>query len=129
MMAIGIGAKGNSNCLDIMTAIEAVERAAGRKASIIATISEAPFEDSTRQAAQNASATFQTQTLAALQERAYECQTLSKRVLKVFGVGSIAEAAALAAAGPGSTLVVTRLTVGFVTAAAALSKDHMKVRA
>ena len=46
-------------------------------------------------------------------------ETHSARVAALAGVGSVAEAAALAAAGPRSTLIVPRLTVGAATCALA----------
>ena len=46
-------------------------------------------------------------------------ETHSARVAAFAGVGSVAEAAALAATGPRSTLIVPRLTVGTATCALA----------
>jgi cobalt-precorrin 5A hydrolase len=46
-------------------------------------------------------------------------ETYSERVAALSGVGSVAEAAALAAAGPASTLIVPRLIVGAATCALA----------
>jgi cobalt-precorrin 5A hydrolase len=48
-------------------------------------------------------------------------ETRSARVATLAGVGSVAEAAALAAAGPASTLLVPRLVVGTATCALATS--------
>jgi cobalt-precorrin 5A hydrolase len=47
--------------------------------------------------------------------------THSERVTALAGVGSVAEAAALAAAGPASKLIVPRLIVGAATCALAAS--------
>ena len=52
-----------------------------------------------------------------------DCLTRSERTLDLFGVASVAEAAALAAAGPGSQLIVPRLIIGNATVAAARSAD------
>ena len=46
-------------------------------------------------------------------------ETHSERVAVLSGVGSVAESAALAAAGPASTLIVPRLIVGAATCALA----------
>jgi cobalt-precorrin 5A hydrolase len=46
-------------------------------------------------------------------------RTQSARSLAAHGVGSVAEAAALAAAGPGATLVLERVASTFVTCALA----------
>jgi cobalt-precorrin 5A hydrolase len=48
-------------------------------------------------------------------------ETHSERVAALAGVGSVAEAAALAAAGPASKLIVPRLIVGAATCALAAS--------
>ena len=48
-----------------------------------------------------------------------QVRTHSERVLALFGVGSVAEAAALAAAGPAARLVVPRIAIGRATCAIA----------
>ncbi|MBL8570554.1 MAG: cobalamin biosynthesis protein [Phreatobacter sp.] len=47
------------------------------------------------------------------------CATRSTRVVALYGVGSVAEAAALAAAGPRANLVLPRISLGRVTCALA----------
>lgn len=47
------------------------------------------------------------------------CATRSTRIASLYGVGSVAEAAALAAAGPGGTLVQSRIATARVTCALA----------
>jgi cobalt-precorrin 5A hydrolase len=47
------------------------------------------------------------------------CATRSSRVVALYGVGSVAEAAALAAAGPQASLILPRLSLGRVTCALA----------
>lgn len=47
------------------------------------------------------------------------CATRSTRVASLYGVGSVAEAAALAAAGPGGALVLPRIATARVTCALA----------
>lgn len=47
------------------------------------------------------------------------CATRSTRVVALYGVGSVAEAAALAAAGPQASLVLPRISLGRVTCALA----------
>jgi cobalt-precorrin 5A hydrolase len=70
---------------------------------------------------------FPIETVAAESLRAVDSRvaTRSERVLKQRGVGSVCEAAALAAAGTGAHLVVTRQvsTDRNATAAAAITKD------
>jgi cobalt-precorrin 5A hydrolase len=53
--------------------------------------------------------------------RASNQTTHSRRVLELMGVGSVAEAAAIAAAGPDARLLVPRLIVGPVTCALAIA--------
>jgi cobalt-precorrin 5A hydrolase len=57
----------------------------------------------------------------ALAARAADAVTRSHRVEARYGVTSIAETAALAGAGPGSRLVVPRVSAGAVTCAIAIS--------
>ena len=70
---------------------------------------------------------FPIETVAAEAMRQVDARviTRSERVLKQRGVGSVCEAAALAAAGAGAHLVVTRMVSAdrHATAAAAISKD------
>ena len=49
------------------------------------------------------------------------CATRSTRIASLYGVGSVAEAAALACAGPGGVLVQSRITTARVTCALARS--------
>ncbi|MBK3778456.1 cobalamin biosynthesis protein [Azospirillum brasilense] len=58
--------------------------------------------------------------LAAVQDRV---QTRSTRVEAAVGVASVAEAAALTAAGPGSTLLLPRRSTPRATCALAISRD------
>ncbi len=55
-------------------------------------------------------------------ERAGGRATYSRRVAELMGVGSVAEAAALAAAGPAGRLVVPRIAIGPATCALARSE-------
>lgn len=54
-----------------------------------------------------------------LEAMAGQVVTRSPRILALHGVGSVAEAAALAAAGPGARLVVARIDAGNATCALA----------
>ena len=127
MIAIGIGARSGVTADEICEAILKTEMAAGERAHVIATFAEAAFHDSACEAAARAATPFQSLTLAELRQRSGDCTTRSERSLAVHGVGSISEAAALAAAGPNSRLIVPRVVSGAVTAAAAMSKDHREV--
>lgn len=52
------------------------------------------------------------------------CATRSTRVVALYGVGSVAEAAALAAAGPGAELILPRIALGRVTCAIARGRTR-----
>lgn len=54
-------------------------------------------------------------------------RTLSERSLAAHGVGSVAEAAALGAAGPGATLLLTRIQSSSVTCALAQSTTPSEI--
>jgi cobalt-precorrin 5A hydrolase len=56
---------------------------------------------------------------AALEAAADRAVTRSERVIALFGVPSLAETAALAGAGPGSRLILPRMSAGGVTCAVA----------
>jgi cobalt-precorrin 5A hydrolase len=51
-------------------------------------------------------------------------QTRSERVLALMGVSSVAEAAALAAAGPSASLIVPRIALGAATCALATNEER-----
>lgn len=52
------------------------------------------------------------------------CATRSTRIASLYGVGSVAEAAALAAAGPGGELIQPRIATARVTCALARSAER-----
>ena len=59
----------------------------------------------------------------ALEAAGARTQTRSERVIALMGVPSVAEAAALAAAGPSARLLAARIAVGPVTCALAETED------
>jgi cobalt-precorrin 5A hydrolase len=61
---------------------------------------------------------------AELERAASRCETRSERVLRATGLPSLAECAALAGAGPGSRLVLERISGGGASCAVALFEDH-----
>ncbi len=124
MIAIGIGATSRATERDIAAAVAELVTSADLCADTLATFAGAPFGDIVGSVAKGAGFAFVAAPLTALQARNAECQTQSKRSTAAHGVASIAEAAALAAAGAGSRLVAARRVVGSVTVAAAQSADH-----
>jgi cobalt-precorrin 5A hydrolase len=122
MIAIGIGASSGAKRDDFASAIGDMRRTANG-GDVVATFDSAAFADSVEAAASGGGIAFRRLALGDLRGRTSECATQSKRSLELFGIASIAEAAALAAAGPGSRLIVPRRIIGRVTVAAAQSAD------
>ena len=122
MIAIGIGANSRAHG-DDFAAVIAVIRRETNGSDVVATFDEAVFANFVEAAASHQSVAYRPLTLEALRERNGDCLTRSERTLDRFGVTSMAEAAALAAAGPGSHLVVPRRIIGNITVAAAKSAD------
>jgi cobalt-precorrin 5A hydrolase len=122
MIAIGVGANNQAHESDFPAALAEACREAGG-ADVITTFDTANFANYVEAAAHQASITYRPLTLDAMRERNGECLTSSGRTLALFGVASIAEAAALAAAGAGSHLIMQRRIIGNITVAAARSMD------
>jgi cobalt-precorrin 5A hydrolase len=129
MIAIGIGATRRVSELDIAAAVAELVTSAGLCADTLATFVGAPFSETVSGVARGAGFAFVALPLTGLQARNAECQTQSKRSTAAHGVASIAEAAALVAAGAGSRLVAARRVVGNVTVAAAQSAEHREAMA
>jgi cobalt-precorrin 5A hydrolase len=123
MIAIGIGANSRAEQRDFAAALNDARQCAGG-ADVVATSEAAAFAPHVREAAQQASLAYRAVTIDSMRARNGDCLTRSERSLSLFGVASIAEAAALAGAGPGSRLIAPRRTVGNVTIAAAQSEDE-----
>ncbi len=125
MIAIGIGANSQAHKHDFATALAEARRAAGG-ADVVATFDVAMFADQVRDAAREASLAYWPVTLDSMRARSGDCLTRSERTLSLFGVASIAEAAALVGAGAGSQLIMARRIAGNITIAAAQSADERK---
>jgi cobalt-precorrin 5A hydrolase len=114
MIAAGIGCKRGAAASDIEAAIHAALASAR-----IATIEAKSAEAGIRTAAAKLGVTLMVVPELELFAANGRVETHSERVAVLSGVGSVAEAAALAAAGPASTLIVPRLIVGAATCALA----------
>ncbi len=125
MIAIGVGANSRAHKEDFVAAIAEMRREAdgGAAGDLIATFDAAIFAPFVKAAAARQSLEFRPIKLEALRARSDDCLTRSARTLGLFGIASVAEAAALAAAGPGSRIVVPRRIIGNITVAAARSAD------
>nr|WP_245280144.1 cobalamin biosynthesis protein [Hyphomicrobium sp. 99] len=115
-----MGANSSAHPDDFFAALEAARRDAGG-CDEVATLATATFAARVQAAASKASVSYRPLMLIALRERSGDCVTRSERSLSMFGVTSIAEAAALVSAGPGSRLVMPRRVIGNITVAAAES--------
>jgi cobalt-precorrin 5A hydrolase len=122
MIAAGIGCKRGATASDIEAAIHAALASAQIEADaldVIATIEAKSAEAGIRTAAAKLGVTLMVVPELELFAANGRVETHSERVAVLSGVGSVAEAAALAAAGPASTLIVPRLIVGAATCALA----------
>jgi cobalt-precorrin 5A hydrolase len=118
-IAIGVGCRGGCPA----GAIEALVRRA------LAGVSDAPLglftlvdkrdEPGLAKAANRLGLSLTYLTREALRDREGDVQTRSERAASLFGVPSVAEAAALAGAGAGSVLIVPRIAEGGATCAIA----------
>ncbi len=125
MIAIGIGANSQAHKHDFAVALAEARQAVGG-GHVVATFDVATFADQVRDAAREADIDYRSVTLDAMRARSGDCLTRSERTLSLFGVASIAEAAALAGAGAGSHLIMARRVAGNITFAAAQSADERR---
>ena len=124
MIVAGIGCRRGAGADDIEAAIRAALDRAGIEAAdlkAIATGSAKASEPGIAATAATLGLTIMPIAEAELKAAGARVQTRSDRVLALTGVPSLAEAAALAAAGPSSRLIASRLVVGAATCALARS--------
>jgi cobalt-precorrin 5A hydrolase len=124
MIAAGIGCKRGAPASDIEAAIRAALARAqiGVEAlDVIATIGAKSGEPGIRAAAQKFGVSFIVVAGPELAAAGGRVETHSERAAAFAGVGSVAEAAALAAAGHASKLIVPRVVGGAATCALAAS--------
>lgn len=126
MIVAGVGCKRGAPAPDIEAAIRAALERAGVAAHAlccIATIAAKESEAGIATAAAKLGVTVVLVPDAQLQMAGARTETRSERVLALTGVSSVAEAAALAAAGPSARLIGPRLVMGAATCALAASGD------
>jgi cobalt-precorrin 5A hydrolase len=124
MIAAGIGCKRGAPACDIEGAIRAALLRTDMTVdalNAIATIEAKSAEAGIRAAARALGIAVVIVPERELLAAGARVETQSERVLALAGVGSVAEAAALAAAGPSATLIATRIIVGAATCALAAS--------
>jgi cobalt-precorrin 5A hydrolase len=124
MIVAGIGCKRGAAASDIEAAIRAALARARVDASNLKAIATSKAKDAEAGIA-TAASIFGVGIMlvpdAELKAAGTRVATRSDRVLALTGVPSLAEAAALAAAGPSSRLIASRLVVGAATCALASS--------
>jgi cobalt-precorrin 5A hydrolase len=124
MIAAGIGCKRGTSAADVEAAIRAAlakAKIAAEALDVIATIEAKSTEAGIRAAAAKLGVAVVIVADPALAAAGESVETHSERVLAMAGVGSVAEAAALAAAGAGSKLLAPRCVAGAATCALAAS--------
>lgn len=122
MIAIGVGYTSSVTADDVIAAIDAAKSKCGEPPALIATVAKEHTSTALELAARHVGLPLQLIDRLKLQERASQCLTRSEHSLVAYGVGSVAEAAALVAAGPNSHCIVPRMTFARVTVAAAQSQ-------
>jgi len=122
----GIGCRKGVSAAQIQAAVEAAfadEALGGRRPGLLAAPAAKDKEDGIRGAAATLGLRLIWISQTALEAAGPRTRTHSARSLAAMNVPSVAEASALAAAGPNGRLLVERLTVGPVTCALAQSES------
>ena len=125
MIVAGVGCRRGAPAPDIETAIRAALARAGIAADAldaIATPQAKRSEAGIKTAAEKLGVRVMLVAEAELKAASARTATRSERVLALIGVPSVAEAAALAAAGPSARLLSPRLVIGAATCALAASE-------
>lgn len=127
MIVAGVGCRSGTSARQVEAAIAAALARAGLSPvalGMIATSFAKGSEPGIAAAASQRGVKFVVVPQAELQSAGARAVTRSARVLALTGVPSLAEAAALAAAGPAARLVAPRVAVGPATCALAISGDE-----
>jgi cobalt-precorrin 5A hydrolase len=124
MIVAGVGCRRGTSAAEIETAIAAALAQAGLASHALDLLATGAFKGDEPGIVAAAAARGVELILIAQPdlERAGGRATHSRRVAELTGVGSVAEAAALAAGGPAARLMVPRLVIGPATCALACSE-------
>jgi cobalt-precorrin 5A hydrolase len=123
MMAIGIGCRAGASAANIVALVQRTLSGAaldGANAQLFS-INAKQDEVGLLKAARLLAMPISFLSPSALEARARDATIRSGRVLALYNLPSIAETAALAGAGPGSRLIVSRVSAGPATCAIAIS--------
>ena len=126
MIVAGIGCRRGAVASDVEAALRAALKHAGLAAAAldaIATLAGKDHEPGITSVAEKFGVRVMSLPQSELQAVSDRAATRSHRVLTLTGVPSVAETAALAAAGPDARLVATRHIIGGVTCALAASGE------
>ena len=119
MIVVGIGSQRAATVSDITAAIAAAEQQAGVTCTVVASLARGGADEAITAAAHARGLEARFLPRAELEARCADCATRSEASLAAYGLPSVAEAAALAAAGAGSRMILPRQTFSGVTAAVA----------
>ncbi len=122
MTVAGVGCRKGATAIEIDAAIDVALEEAGRSRDalcLIATSDGKGGEKGLIEAAHGRGVKLVLVKPTALEAAGPRTRSFSPRIKEMFGVPSVAEAAALAAAGPEAALIVPRIVVGPVTCAIA----------
>lgn len=122
MIVAGIGCRKGTTALEIDAAIDAALAEAGQSREALGAIATSDGKGSEPgiiEAVAGRGLNLLLVKPGELEAAGPRTQSSSPRVKELFGVASVAEAAALAAAGPDSKLIVARIVVGPATCAIA----------
>jgi cobalt-precorrin 5A hydrolase len=122
MIVAGVGFRRGVAAEEIVTAVEralSLGSLAQARLAYLATVESRAGEPGLVDAAHRLSLGIEAVSPGRLAEAEPRLATRSERVARLHGVGSVAEAAALVAAGPDSRLVVPRVSTGRATCAIA----------
>jgi cobalt-precorrin 5A hydrolase len=127
MIVAGVGCRTGTATADVQSAITAALAHCGLPADALGAVATSvakSAEAGIAAAALNLGVPLLPVAQCDLEQAADRTITKSERVLALMGLPSLAEAAALAAAGPTARLVVSRIVVGSVTCALAASGEE-----
>ena len=124
--AAGIGARRGVSARDIIDLVRRVveQHKAPLSRVTLCTLESKAEEAGLHEAARELGVEIMFLPLQALRARKGAAATHSPRVQAMFGVGSVAEAAALVGAGPGSRLVAPRVATPYAACALAISAEE-----
>lgn len=123
MIAIGIGANSRATQADFAVAIDGMRGLAGG-VDVVATVDDLSALDALTMTTADLGIALRALPVAELLQRKEQCLTHSEHAQARYGLPSVAETAALAAAGPSAKLIAPRRIFGGVTAAAAVTHDN-----